>query len=199
MKRLAAFVLVFLYATSGFADDTAHRHLGFYLRPDLGLGFGSGSETLSGRDFKASGLAGTFSSDIGGAIAEDNILSGQIWDAVLPNPTISYGGTTASTTDTKYTLFGVGPSFTHYFMPANIYLTGTVAVTRLNLTVNGRSTDAQTGIGVRASVGKEWWVGDHWGIGLNGHVIYSSNQDTGTNPPNITSFLVGAAFSATFN
>jgi hypothetical protein len=53
---------------------------------------------------------------------------------------------------------------------------------------------------VRAAIGKEWWVSDHWGLGASLNGIFASNQDTGgTNPPNISSTFWGLSFSATYN
>jgi hypothetical protein len=112
---------------------------------------------------------------------------------------VSIGSQTASTTDTSYSLFAIGPSVTHYFMPVNVYLSGTIALTQLGATVNGKSANANTGYGGRVTLGKEWWVSDHWGLGLSASATYSSNQDTGTNAPTISSLFYGLAFSATYN
>jgi hypothetical protein len=59
----------------------------------------------------------------------------------------------------------------------------------------------KSGFAFDATLGKEWWVGDAWGLGLNGDVTYFSSKDdtilgvdeTWSGP----SF--GLRFSATFN
>ena len=48
----------------------------------------------------------------------------------------------------------------------------------------------------KGAIGKEWWVGDEWGLGLNGQFALSSNEDEGET---WTTTWVGIAFSATFN
>jgi hypothetical protein len=180
-------------------ESTFNRHRGFFIRPEIGIGYASGTESTTQGDLTVSGMAGTASINIGGAVAENTIIGVHLFDAVLTNPTVTLNGQTASTSSVSYTMFGIGPSFTYYFMPANLYWSGTVAITTLNATVNGRSYNAQTGWGFRTSLGKEWWVSEHWGLGVSGSLSYSANADTGTNAPTIGSYLGAISFSATFN
>ena len=63
----------------------------------------------------------------------------------------------------------------------------------------GTSNDTNWGFGLRAALGKEWWVSDHWGLGIAGHVSLTVNQDSGTNPPTWTGLGATVAFSATYN
>ena len=182
------------------ADKTIHRHFGFFVRFDLGAGYGYGYENLPGvGTLSVAGLAGTAGASIGGAVIENTVLAVHVYDVVLVNPTVRLGTRSASTSDTSYWLFAVGPSVTQYLMPANIYLSGTVAVTRLSATISGTTTDFSTGYGFRAAIGKEWWVSDHWGLGLSGHLTFSSNKDNGNNAPTISSWFYGLSFSATYN
>src|SRR5438128_4492993 len=97
---------------TGF-DSTYQRHFGFYIRPDLGFGYLTQTEsgvTISG----LSGLAGVA---IGGAIRENSILAVHIIDAVAQNPNVSSGGLSATANDTTVTMWGIGPQYTYYFMP----------------------------------------------------------------------------------
>jgi hypothetical protein len=184
-------------------DSTAHRHLGFFIRPDLGLGYMSTSEPTgtSLGDMTISGAAGLFGVVIGGAVSENVIVAGHIYDAVIVDPTVSFSsGASSGTSNVRMAMFGLGPSVTYYWMPSNIYFTGSLAVTRLRLSDNGRDIDSEYGIGGRFGAGKEWWVSDHWGLGVAGHVSLSSNKDTGSsNPPTLTTWAFGVTFSATYN
>jgi hypothetical protein len=209
--RLCAIAAVLLTGSAGLAqenqpmqppsrggyDSTYQRHFGFYIRPDLGVGYMSSTEsgiTLSG----FSGLGGVA---IGGAIRENSILAVHIIDAVAQNPSVSSGGSSTSTRDTSLLLWGIGPQYTHYFMPANVYLSTTLALTRLHISSGGRSADSNWGVGTRIALGKEWWVSDHWGLGLDGHIGFSTNQDPvgGGSSNTLTTWTFGAAFSATYN
>jgi hypothetical protein len=178
-------------------DSTYQKHFGFYLRPDLGLGYMTSSEsgvTISG----LSGLAGVA---IGGAIRENSILAVHIIDAVAQNPTVSSGSLSATANDTTITMWGIGPQYTQYFMPSNLYLSTTLALTRMHSSSGNSSGDSNWGVGTRIALGKEWWVSDHWGLGVVGHVSFSSNQDpvSGGGSNTLTTWAFGAAFSATYN
>src|SRR5713226_1245709 len=62
-------------------DATMHRHFGFFLRPDLGVGYMTTSEPTgtSAGDVTISGLAGVFGFAIGGAVAENVILAAHLY------------------------------------------------------------------------------------------------------------------------
>jgi hypothetical protein len=185
------------------ADNTINRHLGFFIRPDLGFGYLTSSESTSAGDATISGFAGLAGVSIGGAVAENVILGAHLFDAVSSNPDVSLGGTSVKTSDTTVTMFGIGPELTYYFMPNNIYLSGTLALTRMTVRNNGNDASTDWGFGTRLTLGKEWWVSNHWGLGLSGHVSYSNNNDPATNGSGndhtLSSWAFGAAFSATYN
>ena len=84
-------------------------------------------------------------------------------------------------------------------MPYNFYVSGMIVMTRLTTTVNGTSGSTDAGLGAKIAVGKEWWIGDHWGIGVAGQFSVGSNPDQGTNAPNWTTITPALAFSASFN
>lgn len=182
-------------------DTTSHRHLGFYFRPDLGLGYLTSSEPAGTVSVTISGVAGLAGFAFGGAVVEDFILAVHIFDAYAPNPSVSVGGPSVSTMDTSLTLWGIGPEATFYIQPANVYLSGTLGFTKMSLANGNASASSDWGFGFRAAVGKEWWAGDHWGLGIAGHVTFSTNPDPAANgsTPTLSTWTVGAAFSATYN
>ena len=160
------------------------------------------SESTSSGDATISGFAGLFGIAIGGALQENDILAVHIFDSLAQNPTVSVGGASATANDASILMWGIGPQYTHYFMPANAYVSLTPALTRMHSSSNGSSGDSNWGFGLRAGAGKEWWVSDHWGLGLAGHITFSSNQDPvpGSNSSNtLTSWAFGLTFSATYN
>src|SRR5262249_38502468 len=184
-------------------DDTIHRHFGFFLRPDLGVGYMATSESTgtSLGDITISGAAGVFGFVIGGAIQENVILGAHVYDGVIVNPTVSLSsGQFSNTRNTSLSMVGIGPEFTYYWMPSNIYFSGTLAITRMALTVDGSDNTSNVGFGTRLAIGKEWWVSDHWGLGLAGHASSSWNQDGGgAGAPTLTTWVFALAFSATYN
>jgi hypothetical protein len=186
---------------AGSAQAQVHSHEGLFIRLDAGIGYKAMNEPgTSYGDLKLDGAAGTFGVAIGGTIANNLILAGHLYASSASNPTASSSnGASVSTTDTTLTMVGVGPELTYYFMPANVYVSGTVALTRLALTMNGSTADSNAGVGVLLALGKEWYVSDKWGIGAAGQFRWSSNQDNGTNAPTISTWGLGIAFSATYN
>lgn len=176
---------------AGF-DSTYQRHFGFYIRPDLGFGYMSSEES----GFTISGFSGLAGIAIGGAIQENSILAVHIIDSVVQNPNVSGGGFSGTANDTSVTLWGIGPQYTYYFTPANMYLSTTLALTRFHVSSSSGNADSDWGLGTRLALGKEWWVSDHWGLGLAGHFSFSSNQDGNQT---LTTWSLGLAFSATYN
>jgi len=175
-------------------DDTVNRHFGFLLRPDVGAGYMS----TSMGDTTRSGVAGTFGVIVGGAVSENLILGAHLYDGVIGDPNAI--SPSASGSKTQATMVGVGPNLTYYFMPVNIYLSASMAFTRMNLTAGNFSGDSAWGLGTRLSLGKEWWVSDHWGLGFAGHFSYSDNKsDTTDTAQRIKTWGVGLSFSATYN
>jgi hypothetical protein len=176
-------------------DSTVHRHLGFALRLDAGIGY-MGLLAPSGGSSEGS-ASGGMGIVIGGAVAEDLILGGDLWGTgMLGRMGMMQNG------GTGYGLGGVGLNVTYYIMPANVYLSASPSVTFQSSMVRfGGSTQVSSvaGFGAKLSVGKEWWVGDHWGIGLAGQFFGSWNGTSGNGVGTWTTLAGGVAFSATYN
>jgi hypothetical protein len=179
-------------------ESTARRHKGFFLRLDGGFGYGSSSATQAGWSASISGASSQFGVAVGGAVAENVILAGDVWGGVLFSPSVTINGRTG-TLSASASLVGFGPQFTYYFMPPNVYLSLTPAITVVSLTYNGSSANTKAGFGTKIAVGKEWWVGAQWGLGIAGQFLMSFNVDEGTTPPTWSTFGGGVSFSATYN
>jgi hypothetical protein len=154
------------------------------------------SASSGGTDVTIKGLAGTFGFAAGGALSENNILAFHVWDAVLSNPTFESGGLSGPANG-DVTLFALGPEYTFY-SERNVYFSISPSLTRLHAS-GGWSSDTDWGFGIRAALGKEWWAGDHWGLGVVGHLSASWNQDSGSGSPTWSTWAATIAFSATYN
>jgi len=186
------------HPTAPAALDTRHRHLGGFIRPDIGFGYHEMRTSSGGVDMKFSGFAGTIGFAAGGAITENSILAVHLWDTAITDPKVSSGGASGTASDTTLSLVAIGPQYTLYTRD-NFYFSLTPSLSRVNLRSNGVSGDTNWGFGLRTAVGKEWWVGDHWGLGVVGHLSFSVNQDSGSNPPTWTGWGTTIAFTATYN
>jgi hypothetical protein len=175
------------------AESTVHRHLGFYLHLDIGVGYLSTSPSQAAGGSSLSGAALPLSIAIGGAVAEDWIIAGDLWGAAGPSPSgWEWGATVIS---------GAGLNVTHYFMPANVFISVTPSFTALIIDNGlGFVERTKTGFGGKVAVGKEWWVGDHWGLGVAAEGFFAVNKDNGSGATGSwTTFGGGLVFSATYN
>jgi hypothetical protein len=140
-------------------------------------------------------------------LAENLILAVHGFVMGVADPTYTSYGQSFSSYDTSWNLWGVGPQLTYYLMPANVYVSGTVAFTRLTETIcsscgaNSDTTSSDWGVGVVFSVGKEWWVSDNWGLGVACQLVGATNDVTDPTGPKVTyrTWGVAAGFSATYN
>jgi hypothetical protein len=182
------------------AAESERRHHGLFLRPDLGVGYLTASASDPTAAVTLSGAAGSFGFSLGGTIAEGLILAGHVWDWNAVNPSVTVNGQSGSSSNTSLTLIAIGPELDYYFMPSNIFIGGTLALSRGSLGVNGNSYNTEVGFAAQFAVGKEWWVSDKWGLGLKGQFVVSSNKDSAAgNAPTWTGYAFGASFSATYN
>jgi hypothetical protein len=183
----------------GSAGPGYHEHDGFYLRLDIG--FGGTSMKSDDADVTISGPGGSFGVAVGGVVAPNLIIFGEVFDDIAINPDIQFGSITASTQDTSAGVVGLGAGLAYYIMPINIYLSGTVAASRLTASQHGDEVaHSAWGGGLSLMVGKEWWVSDNWGIGgalqLYGGRI-KDNSDSSSATWNVGA--IALVFSATYN
>jgi len=168
-----------------------HTHDGLFLRFTGGPGFGIYNGTgqvvttdgvvVDDPSNKGSQAGGSIS--LGGAIGENLILHGDIWGSVV---------STDKKSNQLYQDFGtvvVGLGITYYWMPANIYVTGSIGMANSFLVLHdGIQTnnsedlarDLTTGVGAAVMVGKEWWVSNNWalGVALQGEFTYAEDDNS---------------------
>jgi len=182
-------------------EDHFHRHQGMFMRLDAGGGYLKASTTLSGSDASLAGPAGSFGFSLGTNVIEDLSLFGHLGMSIVTNPKVTMSGSSSTGGDNSVNFVALGGGASYYFMPYNFYVSGMVMMTRLTATLNGTDASTNAGIGAKVAIGKEWWVGDQWGIGVAGQFSFGSNPDqgSGSNVPTWTTITPALAFSATFN
>lgn len=169
---------------------------GFYLRSELGVGYRSFS--AASVDARATGAGAGASLLLGATPVPNLILLGEFSYSSIINPTIHIEGQSVETKDASAGLFGVGPGFIYYFMPANVSLGASFLLTRMTVSQSGvKMGETELGYGGAARIGKEWWVGRRVGMGLNGQFTLASMKDKGEGAPTwlATAFTVSALFS----
>ena len=186
----------------GIAHAGAPRtHDGFMLRLSAGGGSaGSNIEDPTG-SIDLSGTAGEMNIAVGGMIQPNLAVHATLfgWSVSDPDADVNIVGVGqgSGTLNGTATMSAIGPGVTYYFMPVNMYVSGSVGYGRFSLDgdVEG-STDG--GVAFDLSLGKEWWVGDAWGLGAAGGFGYHSLPDKDVSE-NWSGTSFALRFSATFN
>jgi len=98
----------------------------------------------------------------------------------------------------------LGGGLTYYFMPNNIFISGSIGMGGFSLTdVANSSNNVSTnnGFSMQLKAGKEWWVSRKWGLG----VALTYGKTNVNNTPSsdikekINSNRFGIVFNATLN
>ena len=188
------------YGTTGYGAPAPgfHEHDGFYLRLDIG--FGGTAMSSKDLDVDISGPGGAFGIAIGGAVAQDLIVYGEVFDDIAVNPDVRVGSFTGTTSDTSAGVVGIGGGLAYYFMPSNIYLSATLAASRLTAQRHGSEVaHSAWGGGLSLMVGKEWWVSDNWGLGVAIQLYGGRIRDDSESSPTWDVGAIAVVFSATYN
>ncbi len=186
------------------AGGEARTHDGFFLR--LSTGFGAANADISDAtgSLEISGTSGDLNIAVGGMVAPNLAVHGTLWGWAMSDPdgklTISGFGSGSGTLNGDLTMGAIGAGVTYFIMPANFYLSGSLGMGSLDGT---KDMDGKTkaGLALDGTIGKEWWVGDAWGLGLNGGISYFSSEDdtiVGIKE-NWSGPAFALRFSATFN
>ncbi len=169
MRHLALLLPALLVACA-----TSHEHTGFHFQGSAGFA-AIGDE----------GIGGTVSAAGGAAVQPNLILGAQVWGS----------GVGVIIEETEQ--YGFGPMLKYYFMPANVYVSATpsfVWATRSGLFDEGRE---EWGFGLRAAIGKEWFVSEGWGLGIGG--VFDVTTATFEDDDRSTAMGGAVVFSASFD
>lgn len=174
--------------------DRPHTHEGFFLRLQLG----PSSLDISSKEAPVSfgGAGGVFSVAFGGAIVDNLVLYGELVSDTALDPKITVGSQSFGTRDLSVGVLGFGPGIAYYFMPINVYVSGTLLAARAIIQTPDGSANSDFGLGARLGVGKEWWVSKSWGLGIAGTATFASMDDL---DDKLSSTAYALLFTATFN
>ncbi len=180
-----------------------HMHDGFFMRVNLGAGYLHASESYGGITDTFSGAGFAFAAAFGGAVVPNLIIYGEVLGITVPDPDLSStDGTNVNLSGVDLTMVGIGPGIAYYFMPINLYLSGTLTFTQMSFSdsYSNATSDTNVGIGFSFTVGKEWWVGRDWGLGLAGQLqLASMGDNVGGYSTRMTAEVFSLLFSATYN
>jgi hypothetical protein len=191
-------VLLALTATNAIAGGEPRTHDGFFLRLSSGLGVAGTSIDDAAGDIEVdSQPSGDANFAIGGAIRPNLILHATMWGWILDEPDVTVGSVT-NPLDGFIGMSAFGGGLTYYTMPANMYLSGSVGFGSLRVDGGPLEGDTDDGFVMDLTVGKEWWVGNAWGLGVAAAFSYHTIPD-GDIDGNWSGTAFAVRFSATLN
>jgi hypothetical protein len=171
------------------------EHDGFFLR----LTIGPSIANVTRPDYRWSGLGLDMGVSLGGSIIENLALHADFNTTLLPNPTErTMGRKHEFNADIVFESMGIGA--TYYIMPVNIFVTASGGIGVLAFEDDyGDSKDTAAGLALGGMIGKEWWVGTDWGLGLAGQVRYIRVRDYLADRERLNGIAFSLLFSATYN
>jgi hypothetical protein len=206
VRGLMAVAALAAIGPSGAQAQERDHSGGFFLRVSLG---GSYAETTVEDDFgdelSFNGPAGDADLAIGVVVAENLAIHGTLFGWSIVDPTVELDGVDEiELEDTTVSLASVGGGVTYYIMPANLYLSGSIGAAWLNAEFeDGDDAETGTGIAFEAMVGKEWWLGDSFGLGVAAagtyHNVPPTDEDEADGLDKFSGASFGLRVSATFN
>jgi hypothetical protein len=209
MKRWPMFLVLSLtfaaltVAATHTSAGEARTHDGFLLRLSAGGGVANTQIDSPLGEYDINGPAGDLNIAIGGMVAPNLAIHGTLWGWAASEPDVDFDvpllGSGSTNLDGTVTLSAFGGGVTYYLMPANLYFSGSIGMGTLAVDGDNFEADSDAGLAFDLTLGKEWWVGDAWGLGLAGGFGYHSvpaDEDVDENWSG-TSFTL--RFSATLN
>lgn len=199
------------YAQSLQLPNGIKTHDGFYLKIIAGGGIAHYTGDLSYETFLgeineeitySGGMPITLRLQIGGTISDNLIFYGVTGSTIIYNPTREVDGEedTEGFYSDQVQLGGFGPGFCYYLIPANVYFSGSIQLAvATDVATSGFSSASEgtpIGWGINVGVGKEWWVGEQWGLGLGLDGFYCSASNSYLS---VNSYSVSLVFTVTYN
>ncbi|MBX3128238.1 MAG: hypothetical protein KF718_16055 [Polyangiaceae bacterium] len=163
------------------ADPTVHFHDGFYLQFGLGLGSMSTSATIDPApsnppdvSITGMGVAGQFL--LGGTPAPGFVIGGGSMGFSAPRAKLKEDGQEVALDDETFNLSMLGLFVDYYFDPTQgFHLQALIGFAQLS-SDDSDADENPTGVGLSLGLGYEWWVGEQWGLGVLGKLMYASTS-----------------------
>jgi hypothetical protein len=196
-KKVILVLVVLILSSMELSAGSRDHNGGFFLRLSTGAGYAQ-SEYGDPSSIKLYGAVGDVNIAVGMAVLPNMALHATMFGWASSDLAAEIGGSSIDFPgDVTLGSFGIG--FTYYLMPVNIYLSGSVGFSTLQLDILGAfSGETDPGPAFDVTLGKEWWVGGAWGLGVAGGFGYHSVPDKEVDE-NWSGYSLGIRFSATLN
>lgn len=182
----------------------SYQRDGLFVRLTIGPSFTYMGTEVDGFDISISGTGAQIGVALGGSIAPNLRVFGELLGNSAVNPEIEVDGVDAGEADISASVVGIGGGLI-YYMPNDVYLSGTLAFSQISVSDdNGDQIgESDMGMGVSALIGKEWWVHPQWSLGVAGQLYLAAMQDKeedfNGDTPVWQTVALGVLFTATYN
>jgi hypothetical protein len=182
-----------------FNEEDAHTRDGFILGLNAGVGYLAWKASSGPVDITIDGIGPQFELMLGGSPTRDLGLGVILGGLSGLNPKASGTGaalfgisslndidpdavsmsTEVDIPDATVNLLRFGLFVDYYFMQdAGLHLLGEASLINFSITGTNGSADS-AGFGLGAGLGYDWWIGDHWSMGLLGRFLWGKLSDEG--------------------
>ena len=152
------FLLLTLSSVEILRGQERDHEDGFFLRLSTGPGFAKTRLNSNNAAMKLSGETADLNFAIGGIISPNLALHATLYGWLVQDPDVEVSGISGKGSgDLDLNAFGVG--LTYYFMPVNIYISGSGGLGKLSADGEENVGETKEGPVFDMTVGKEWWVG----------------------------------------
>jgi tetratricopeptide (TPR) repeat protein len=197
--------------------EPVYEHEGFFFRAMLGFGFGLASvgielaDTPMGEPYRgtlsATGTSTSLQLAAGWAFFENLVFQVEFFGTTMLAGDISASGNPGpvvrdalASVKTKYNAFGALLGATYYFMPIDIFVSASAGLGFATLDRPMQPSDDRLGLAVAASGGKEWWIGEEWGLGLAlSYYLTITGQAGGANTRTLVGHALGIFITVSYN
>jgi hypothetical protein len=159
-------------------------------------------------DWSVTGTGFAIAVALGGSVLPNLVVYAELTHSVAIGPTLKVNDLSTTLADYDVDLAGFGPGAAYYLVPANLYFSATIALSKLTTEYNGPSGSEGSGtglaiftntdIGATLMVGKEWWVSANWGLGVAG-IGYLASMKITNGDSRVTAEALSLVLSATYN
>jgi hypothetical protein len=189
VRRLMAVAALAAIVPLGAQAQERDHGDGFFLRLSLGGGYAETTLTDDfGDELSFNGPAGDADLAVGFVVAENLAIHGTLFGWSIVDPTVELNGDELGELDDA---------------TANLYLSGSIGAAWLNAESDDGDAETGTGLAFEAMIGKEWWLGDSFGLGLAAaatyHNVPPTDEDEAEGLDNFSGASFGLRASATFN
>lgn len=189
-------LVIVLFSPPAWSGPRDHEG-DFFLRLSLGGGAANTSLDLGLDDLEVSGASADINLAVGKVVTPNLAIHATLFGWIVENPDVEFGGQ-VEVANADLDMAAIGGGLTYYFMPINIYVSGSFGIATLTVDGPEGEEETDTGFATDLTLGKEWWVSDRWGLGVSGGFGYNNIPEEGF-AERWSGVSFAFRFSATFN